>query len=180
MADLEWIHNLPGQKVLLRGNHDLWWCRIQYLRTLYDDMYFLQNDCYYIEPLDIAVCGSRGWPTPDVIAYTEHDRKMYLREQGRLRNSLSEAKRIGASRIITAMHYPPAKTEETEFTRIMQEFGVEQCIYGHLHGMTAWENGIKGEYGGVDYRLVSLDYLGARPKLIYDSEFGADDKVARR
>ena len=62
----------------------------------------------------------------------------------------------------------------------MHEFGVEQCIYGHLHGMTAWENGIKGEYGGVDYRLVSLDYLGARPKLIYDSEFGADDKAARR
>ena len=73
MADLDWIHELPGQKVLLRGNHDLWWCRIQHLRTLYDDMHFLQNDCYYVEALDLAICGSRGWPTPDATTYTEHD-----------------------------------------------------------------------------------------------------------
>ena len=95
---------------------------------------------------------------------------MYLREQGRLRNSLVDAKKKGASRIIMAMHYPPAKVEETEFTRIMQEYGVTQCVYGHLHGMVAWNNGIKGEHGGIDYKLVSLDYLGAKPKLIYDSE----------
>lgn len=36
--------------------------------------------------------------------------------------------------------------------------------------MVAWANGIKGAHGGIDYKLVSLDYLGARPKLIYDGE----------
>lgn len=25
VADLEWIHNLPGTKVFFKGNHDLWW-----------------------------------------------------------------------------------------------------------------------------------------------------------
>ena len=71
---------------------------------------------------------------------------MYQREQGRLRNSLGEAKKKGASEIIVAMHYPPAKMEETEFTKIMKEYSVTKCIYGHLHGMVAWDNGIIGEH----------------------------------
>lgn len=170
MADLEWISTLPGKKVLLKGNHDLWWCKINYLKTLYENMFFLQNDCFYIEESQLAVCGARGWPTPDAISYTEHDKKMYLREQGRLRNSLEQAKKLGAKNIICAMHYPPAKTEESEFMKIMAEYNVTICIYGHLHGMISFMNGIKGRHNGIEYNLVSLDYLGAIPKLIYDNE----------
>ena len=44
-----------------------------------------------------------------------------------------------------------------------------KCIYGHLHGFPAFGRGIKGELRGVQYQLVALDYLGAKPKLIYDS-----------
>lgn len=144
MADLDWIHELPGQKVLLRGNHDLWWCRIQYLRTLYDDMHFLQNDCYYVEPLDLAICGSRGWPTHDVISYSEHDEKMYLREQGRLRNSLDEAKKKGASRIIVAMHYPQLRWKRRNLP--------ELCRNTVLHSVsmvtyTAWLHGLMASRG---------------------------------
>lgn len=169
IADLDWIHELPGKKVLLKGNHDLWWCKINYLRTLYDDIYFLQNDCFYIEKDNLAICGSRGWPTPDSTAYTEHDEKMYLREQGRLRNSLESARKLGVKHIICAMHYPPAKTENTKFMKLMEEYGVSICIYGHLHGMISFVNGIKGIHNGIEYKLVSLDYLGAIPKLIYDN-----------
>ena len=28
MADFEWIHYLPGKKVITKGNHDLWWTSI--------------------------------------------------------------------------------------------------------------------------------------------------------
>ena len=76
------------------------------------------------------------------------------------------------AKIIACLHYPPSAADgrETEFTKILEEYGVWKCIYGHLHGMPAFERGIKGIVRGVEYMLVSLDYLGSRPKMIYDSE----------
>ena len=91
MADLEWIHNLPGTKLISKGNHDLWWSRIQYLNTLYDDIVFLQNDCYYVEAADVVITATRGWPYPGSDEYTEHDEKMYRRELQRLRLGLEAA-----------------------------------------------------------------------------------------
>ena len=73
LPDLEWIHRLPGRKVLLKGNHDLWWSRITYLNTLYEDIHFLQNDCVLLTEEEtggerIAICGSRGWVLPGSLA----------------------------------------------------------------------------------------------------------------
>ncbi len=99
---------------------------------------------------------------------------MYLREQTAKQSDRSEEK--GASKIIMAMHYPPAKVEGRKFTRIMQEYGVTQCVYRHLHGMSSISQWYQGEHGGMNYKLVSLDYLGARPKAIYDSERKCNDK----
>jgi len=170
MPDLEWIHNMPGRKVLIKGNHDLWWSRIQHLKSLYDDMFFLQNDCCLIEPESpggvlTAICGTRGWILPGSDEFTEHDRKIYEREIGRLRNSLDAAMRSGAERIIAALHYPPADNvrNQSEFTELMEKYPVTDCVYGHLHGMAAFSKRIQGEYGGIRYRLVSLDFLGAEP-----------------
>lgn len=44
VADLEWIHNLPGTKVFFKGNHDLWWQSAGRLNKMYDDgtMNFMQ------------------------------------------------------------------------------------------------------------------------------------------
>lgn len=174
MPDLEWIHRLPGQKVLIRGNHDLWWSRIRYLKTLYDDMFFLQNDCYYIGSdrtggESIAICGTRGWILPEDEDFTAHDEKIYRRELGRLRASLEMAGSYHPDRIIVATHYPPASSwkGESEFTRLMREFPVRECVYGHLHGMPAFLKGIKGMHDGICYYLTSLDYLGAKPKRIW-------------
>lgn len=172
MADLDWIHSLPGRKVLLKGNHDLWWIRINYLNTLYDDMKFLQNDCYYIEEADTAICGARGWVIPGDDEFEEHDKKIYVRDLGRLENSLRAAEKTGAKTLIAMTHYPPAITAipDTEVTSLLESYRVRTCVYGHLHGMNVFGKGIKGEHNGVDYRLVSLDYLGAKPLLIYDTE----------
>ena len=173
LTDIEWIHNLNGKKIISKGNHDLWWSRINYLNTLYDDIVFLQNTSYYIREANVVCCATRGWPYPGAVEYSEHDEKIYRRELIRLRMGLDDArKQVKEARLIVALHYPPsdAKCKETEFTKLLEEYGVSDCVYGHLHGAVAFESGPRGMYRGVNYSLVSIDYLGCKPKLIYDSD----------
>ncbi len=168
LADLAWIHALPGQKVLVRGNHDLWWQSIGRLRALYPDgsMRFLQNDAVLLTEADgasTAVCGSRGWICPGAEGFTDHDRKLYERECIRLRMSLEAGRAAGAARIVAMLHYPPTNEykQESGFTALLTEYGVETCVYGHLHGRDKFTRGLSGLRSGVRYRLVSLDYLRA-------------------
>ena len=172
LDDIKWIHKLNGTKVISKGNHDLWWSRISYLNTLYDDIIFLQNNSYYIEEENIVICATRGWPYPGSADYSEHDEKMYNREQLRLKMGLESAREQAKdAMLIVALHYPPcdANGKETEITKLLEEYGVSECIYGHLHGSVAFRSGPKGMYRGVNYSLVSMDYLGAKPKLIFDN-----------
>lgn len=168
MADLNWVHELPGKKVFFKGNHDLWWQSAGKLNKLYEDgtMNFMQCKAYIPEGEKIAICGSRGWICPGTEGFSEHDRKIYDREVARLRLSLEEARTQGIDRIIGVLHYPPTndKHQPSDFTRLMEEYGVKTCVYGHLHGKDAFPNGMKGIYNGVEYRLVSLDYLQAKPE----------------
>jgi hypothetical protein len=172
MADLDWIHRLPGKKLFFKGNHDLWWQSIGKLNQLYDDgtMVFLQNHCYVAEDRDsgrrTAICGSRGWTCPGSDGFTDHDRRIYEREQLRLRMSLEEGKKSGAEQLIGVLHYPPTndKHQGSGFTDLMSEYGVKTCVYGHLHGKEAFKNGLTGVYNKVEYQLVSLDYVEGNPK----------------
>lgn len=169
IADFDWIHSLPGTKLISKGNHDLWWSRINYLNSLYDDIVFLQNDCYVTEGGDIVITASRGWPYPGSLEYTEHDAKIYSRELQRMKLGLDAAKAAAPdAEMIACLHYPPSDPSgrETGFTKLLEEYGVSKCIYGHLHGMPAYATGIKGVVRGVEYMLVSLDFLAAEPKLI--------------
>ena len=168
MADFEWIHQLPGKKIITKGNHDLWWSSISRLNKLYDDITFLQNTVYMIED-KVAVCGTRGWICPGTDGFDSHDQKIYNREVLRLKLSLDEAKKKNPEYIIGVLHYPPTndKFQPSDFTDTMTEYGVRKCVYGHLHGTEAFKNGFKGVLNGVNYSLVSLDYLDAVPKLIY-------------
>lgn len=167
MADLRWIHRLPGRKVITKGNHDLWWTSVTRLNRLYDDMTFLQNHCYMTAE-GVAVCGTRGWICPGTEGFDEHDEKIYNRELLRLEFSLKEAEKAGAKMIIAALHYPPTndKLQGSGFTRMLEDFNVRMCVYGHLHGKDAFKNGIKGVFNGIEYRLVSLDYVEGEPQLI--------------
>ena len=87
--DLDWVAALPGRKILLKGNHDLWWTGITKLNKMYDNMTFLQNDHVFAE--GCYICGSRGWLTPDSEDFTEADEKIYRRELLRLESSLKSA-----------------------------------------------------------------------------------------
>lgn len=158
IPDLEDIHNLPGNKIIVKGNHDYWWSSISKLNKLYDDMSFLQNNYYQYK--DYAICGSRGWLCPNEVKFDSEDEKVYKREVERLKLSLNAAKKGGFEKIIVITHYPPTndKLEESNFTKIYEEYGVERVIYGHLHGNESFKGGLVGEKNKILYNLVSCDY----------------------
>ena len=177
MADLEFLDTLPGHKVITKGNHDLWWSSVSKLNKISEGMTFLQNTAYVIdEPQSngdarkLAICGTRGWICPGTDGFDEHDQKIYNRETLRLKMSLDDAVSKGATEIIAALHYPPSndRFEDSAFTKTLEEYGVKTCVYGHLHGRDAFKNGYKGVWNGVEYKLVSLDFVEAAPKLIYE------------
>jgi transcriptional regulator with XRE-family HTH domain len=76
-----------------------------------------------------------------------------------------DGKKKGAKEIIGVLHYPPTndKHQVSGFTELMTEYGVKTCVYGHLHGKEKFKRGLQGVLNGVEYKLVSLDYLDARP-----------------
>ena len=161
-ADLEWLDSLPGTKVLIRGNHDLWWTSMKKMRGLYGSVFFLRNDS--MEFGDYVLCGTRGWLCPGDTDFTEtSDRKIYERELIRLEMSLKSAAKCG-KQIIAATHFPPMnrKGESSGFTELYKRFGVKKAVYGHLHG-NAFLTAPEGLMDGIEYRLVSLDRLQAAP-----------------
>lgn len=166
--DLEWIHNLPGKKILLRGNHDYWWGSVSKMNELFEDIRFLQNN-YFIYK-NFAICGTRGWICPNGHKFTQHDEKIYERELHRLKLSLDAAIKNGYKDIIVMTHYPPTndQLEASGFTQIYETYGVKKVVYGHLHGIDSFKSGLNGEYKGVDYSLASCDYLDFKPLKILD------------
>ncbi|SHJ92606.1 metallophosphoesterase [Tepidibacter formicigenes] len=168
IPDLEDIHNLPGKKILVKGNHDYWWTTISKLNKLYDDMKFVQNNyCVY---KDFAICGTRGWLCPNEVKFEEDDEKIYKREIQRLKLSLEAAKKGGLKKIIVITHYPPTndKLEESDFTKTYEEYNVKKVIYGHLHGKESFKAGLVGEKNNIEYHLVSCDYTDFKLVKIMD------------
>ena len=158
--DLAWLAQLPGRKLLLRGNHDYWWASLAKMQQLYGEHFeFIQNDCIMVG--DTAICGTRGWLLPSAEIFSAEDEKIYKREAIRLEMSLQAAAKQSPARIIVALHYPPlfAAEEHTLFTDLLEQYHVNYCVYGHIHG----ENHVltfEGERDGVNYKLVSCDTQG--------------------
>jgi predicted phosphohydrolase len=168
LIDLNWIHELPGRKILIKGNHDYWWGSIKRLNSLYENMDFLQNSFYSYK--DIAICGSRGWTSPNKNKFTDQDEKIYERELNRIKLSLDEAVKNKFKTIYVMSHYPPTNEllEPSGFTEIYEAYGVSKVFYGHLHGEVSFDAGLKGEKNGVTYYLTSCDYLDFIPLKVID------------
>ncbi len=163
--DLNWINNLPGRKIISKGNHDYWWGSISKLNSSYDKIKFIQNNFYTYK--DYAICGTRGWICPGSDKFTEKDKKIYDRELIRLELSLSEALKNGYEKFIVMIHYPPVneKFQKSGFLEIFEKYKVKKVIYGHLHGMT--EDKLASELNGnIEYIMTSCDYLDFCPKKI--------------
>ena len=159
LPDLRAIGELPGRKILLRGNHDYWWCGISRLReALPEGMYALQNDALRLE--DAVFCGTRGWTLPDG---DPEDERLYRRELQRMEMSLERAKALNGARLIVLCHYPPLGEggAETPLSRLLSAYAPDDVVYGHLHGPSL-RGAVNGLYGGIRYRCVSCDGLGFR------------------
>ena len=113
---------------------------------------------------DYAICGTRGWVSPDSDKFTEKDAKIYAREVIRLRLSLESAKNLGYSKIIVMIHYPPFNEgdEESEFMKIFKEYNVEKVIYGHLHGPGRFK-AKTGLINDIEYIMTSCDFIDFDP-----------------
>lgn len=162
--DFEYINNLPGKKLLLKGNHDYWWTTINSMRNYlkendFKNIDFIFNNSYEFE--NYVIAGTRGWSVKE-----EGNEKMLNRECIRLELSLQHAvNNYGTEKeIIVFMHYPPItnadlkENKESEFVRIMKKYNVKRCYYGHLHA-TAINDAVEGNYFGIDFKLVSSDSL---------------------
>ena len=168
--DLMAISSLPGRKVLIRGNHDYWWSSVTRIRAMLpESMHVLQNDA--LDLGDMVVCGSRGWKFPGgEEELNAEDEKIYERELIRMELSLKAGRALAGERTLVAMmHYPPLNRSirESGFTRLMQSYSVDTCVYGHLHGQ-AIASGFTGIQDGVRYVLSSCDALGFVPTKIFD------------
>ena len=166
LPDLLFIDALPGQKLLLRGNHDYWWSSPTKIRSvLPPSIRILQNESLRAGP--VAISGTRLWTAPGSKGFGEEDEKIYAREIGRLKLSLDAAGNCETKLVMT--HYPPFsdKSGPTPATEMLERYGVSVCVYGHLHG-AAHRLAFEGEKNGVSYRLVSSDYLDFAPAEILD------------
>ncbi|HWV39599.1 MAG TPA: metallophosphoesterase [Vulgatibacter sp.] len=179
-ADLEWIDERPGKKVLLKGNHDFWWpdsrTKLGELLAPHPSIVgFLHNgSAVRVGPYVIA--GARGWSVPETPQIPDGGGEMGLeryqphlveRDLGRLRASVAAAASLaeGDDAIrVACMHFPPvyAGPRPTRFTEVIESFRPEVCVYGHLHG-PGIAAGFVGTHGGVRYVLASCDAAGFAP-----------------
>ena len=182
--DLQYICDLPGRKILTRGNHDMFWDakKTGQLNKLYQPrLTFLQDS--YETYRDYAIVGTKGYTFEGpfyldrrgrIMGWDEeeeqHAKKLVDRELQRLRKSFELAKADGYRKYIMFLHYPPTNILEKRsgFTDMAEEYGAEQVIYAHCHGESRFHDSIQGEYRGRIYRLVSGDYVRWMPLKILE------------
>ena len=157
--DFAWIDQIPGRKIILKGNHDYWWSTASKFYKFceehgFSNQYILNNNHY--EYNGWAICGTRGWFFEEERG-SEHDEKVFKRELIRLETSLQSA---GDLPKIVFLHYPPRYKGYTcdEILELLNRYEVRQCYYGHLHG-ASHGLAMEGQWDGVEYRLVAADKL---------------------
>lgn len=163
VKDFAWINQIPGRKIILKGNHDYWWSTAAKFYKFcqengFEDQWILNNNHYEYDGW--AICGTRGWFFEEDRGGT-HDEKVFHRELIRLETSLKSA---GDKNKMVFLHYPPRYRgyECREIIELLERYEVRRCFYGHLHS-ESHKLAVEGLWGGVEYRLVSADYIGFKP-----------------
>lgn len=162
-ADFGWIDQIPGRKIILKGNHDYWWSTAAKFYKFcgengYKDQWILNNNHYEYDGW--AICGTRGWFFEESRS-SAHDEKVFKRELIRLETSLKAA---GDLPKMVFLHYPPKYKgyECPEILELLHKYQVRRCFYGHLHG-ASHGLAIEGVWDGVEYKLVAADRLNFKP-----------------
>ncbi len=165
--DFAFLNELPGQKILLKGNHDYWWNTAAKMNKFFQEnglttLKILHNNCHLYGKT--AICGTRGWFYEEDRG--EHSAKIFNRELIRMEASLKAA---GEREKICFLHYPPIYHGYRcqEILDLLKKYQVSRCCYGHLHG-GSHRFAVCGERDGIEYHLIAADYIGFKPKKILD------------
>ncbi|MEN6416221.1 MAG: metallophosphoesterase [Armatimonadota bacterium] len=164
-ADIEFIANRPGRKILIRGNHDYWWRRESTNRIqklLPESITLLHGRGIVVE--NIGITGTRGWRMEEGETGIEAGgQRVMNRELTYFERGLSEIPDDVTKRI-AMLHYPPfdADLQPNAFTELLHKYKVDIVVYGHIHSGAVLE----GDVNGVDYKLVAVDHTGFKPVLI--------------
>lgn len=159
--DFKFLNELPGRKILLKGNHDYWWTTLNKMNNYiknsgFENINFLYNNSYFIE--DKIIVGTRGW----IGNLNTENIKILKRENERLKLSIKDGlQKYGNDKeIIVLMHYPPFIKEnmEVDFIKTLKEYNVKKCYYGHLHA-ESHKDAVEGKIEGIEFKLVSSDYM---------------------
>jgi len=168
LEDFRFLHRLPGKKILMKGNHDYWWETRRKMDAFLDEhaldsLTIVHNDCYDLGD-GRAVCGTRGWFYD---AEADADKKVLMREIGRLEMSVSAARNNHLQPIVF-LHYPPvfANMVCEEMMSALLKLGIDRCYYGHIHGSAAIQKAFQGTYQGVTMQLISGDAVRFCPVLV--------------
>jgi uncharacterized protein len=165
-ADLEWLHRLPGIKVMAAGNHDRWWNATETIRPLLRrSQLAVGGDAIAVN--GIIVCGTTGFPVP-LETPTDEERTAAERETAALELALAQARELYAREpgpIYVLWHYPPFDRHRQPGTcvEMLERAGVAACLYGHLHIEGQWAQAVQGRVRGVRYYCVAADAVGFRP-----------------
>lgn len=181
--DLAWIGDLPGKKAIIRGNHDFWWKSISLVKkTLHESIFAIQNESIVFNRIGVA--GTRLWEDPELdfdknIEWIQresiglppekkrqvNDEKVFNRELARLKMSLESIPSYTKKNIVM-LHFPPTdfRFQQTRTTMMLEEYGVDVCVFGHLHSLKdSTVPKFPVRMGSIDYYLVSCDFLDYRP-----------------
>lgn len=165
--DFHFINELPGEKIIIKGNHDYWWSTMKKMEDFLaaegcSTIKILHNNHYRYG--EYGICGTRGWVNmPGEI----QDEKVLKREVQRLETSIKSALAEGLKPIVF-LHYPPifATNFNYDILEILYRYNISDCYYGHIHGRSAHDLCIKNTYDGINFHLIAGDYLQFIPEKI--------------
>ena len=172
-ADLDFLGSLPGTKIIIKGNHELWWGSLTKVKEILPkSVIALQNNSVKIK--NFIFCGTRGWAVKEINKpYTQQDQKIFDREVIRLNLTLEdmEKKREEGDVVFCLFHFPPynAKLEDTQFTQLFEKYNVNYVVYGHLHGKNT-NAPLAVLKHNIKYYLTSTDQINHDPVLLFDDE----------
>ena len=165
LADFKFIDSLPGKKIILKGNHDLWWSTMNKLNIFFaenkiETIKAVFNNAIVVE--EKAICGTRGW---DYASSSESEQKVRNREAGRLETSIKFALETGKEPLVF-LHFPPVYADFVceELMGIIKKYGIKTVYHGHIHG-AGCHNAVS-EYDGVKFKLLSCDCVDFTPVYI--------------
>ena len=168
IVDLKWIDELPGKKILLKGNHDFWWSTNSkmhktFLENQIESIEILSNNAFECE--GYIICGSRGWFTDNSMQTAAQNvdySKIINRETIRLRMSLEIAKELHEKtekEILVFLHFPPVWGDFRcdEIISLLDEYGIKRCFFGHIHSCYTVPSSFVD--GNIKFSIISADYL---------------------